>query len=756
MIGTTLSHYHVLERIGVGGMGVVYRARDERLERDVAIKVLPHGTLASDAARRRFRREALAISRLTHPGIATIHDFDTEAGTDFLVLEYLPGEPLDARLARGPLGEPEAIDLATQVADALEASHEMGVIHLDLKPGNIHVSPRGRVKVLDFGLARILQREGGWVTTSMASDSAALAGTLPYMSPEQIAGGDPDPRTDLYALGVVLYEMVTGRRPFEQPQPAALMYAIVNTPPPSPRSLAGVSPALEALIVRALDKSPDGRFGSAREMCEALRTAGGAYAAGTNAAAVPVGVAVAPPASGIRSLAVLPLRDLSGDPAQEYFADGITEALITALARLSSLRVISSTTVMQYKHARKPLPEIARTLGVEAVVEGSVLRSGDRVRITAQLIDAANDRHLWAQSYERDVVDVLALQSEVVQAIAGEVRAQLTPQERERLVAGRSVDPKAFEAYLRGRYFWNQRGTADVRKAVEHFNAAIAADPTFALAYSGLADCYNILGDQHVLSPAEAGPLARAATRRALEFEPELAEAHTSLGFNRMFYEWDWAGAEQAYRHALRLNPGYATAHQWYAEYLAQLGHFDAAIVEAREAQALDPLAFVMGTTVGDVLYFSRRYDEAIAALRAIVDTEPAFLHALNDLGRAYAEVGRFEDACACFDDAGRRGGGDPRSSAGMGRALAQAGRTDEARAVLAALRERGRERYVSSLSVATIHAALGDVDEALGWIERGVEQRDSSLVWIKVHPRVDPLRGDPRFTAALERMGLG
>jgi TolB-like protein/predicted Zn-dependent protease len=457
----------------------------------------------------------------------------------------------------------------------------------------------------------------------------------------------------------------------------------------------------------------------------------------------------------IASLAVLPLQDLSGDPAQEFFADGLTEALITTLAQLSALRVISRTSVMQYKGASKPLPEIARALGVEAVVEGSVVRSGGRVRITAQLIEAATDHHLWAHSYERDLGDVLALQSEVAEAIAEEVHGHLTPQERDRLAGGRSVDPGAYESYLRGRYFWNKRDPAEVRKAVQHFNEAIAADPTYALAYTGLADSYNILGDQHAVPPSEAAPRARAATLRALELDPQLAEAHSALGFSRMFYEWDWMGTEQAYRRAVALNPGYATAHQWLAEYLVSQGRFDEAIAEARHAHHLDPLAFIMGTTLGDVLYFSRRYDEAIAELHAIVQMEPNFVHAVNDLGRAYTERGMFAEAFAAFADAARRRGGDLRSSAGLARAYALAGRQAEARAGLATLVERTQRQFVSPFAIGTIHAALGEHDQAFEWLERALAEHDTAMVWIKVHPRVDVLRDDPRMESILQRMHL-
>jgi serine/threonine-protein kinase len=742
MIGRTLSHFRVLEQVGEGGMGVVYRARDERLGREVALKLLPAGSLADERARERFGREARTLSRLNHPAIATLYDLGRDDGVDFLVMELVEGESLEQMLARGPLAEAEIAAFGGQIAAALEAAHEQRVVHCDLKPGNVMVTPRGRIKMLDFGVARLLRARGpGGAATRPVTTSPV--GTLPYMAPEQLLERDVDERTDVYSLGAMLYRMAAGRLPFENQPAIVLANQIINSPPPPPgRFRRDLSPRLEEIILRCLEKDPARRYPRAVELIEALRRIGDAP-----------GDRGAP--RRIESLAVLPLENLSADPAQEFFADGMTEALIATLAQIGALRVISRTSAMQYKGVRKPLPEIARALNVDAIVEGSVLRSGERVRITAQLIEAAADRHLWAHSYERAVDDVLALQSEVAQAIAEEIRVKLTPVEQARLAGARAVSPRAYEAYLRGRHRWNRRTQGELHKGIEHFNEAIAHDPTYAPAYAGLADSYNILADLNALPPLEAASRARAAVSRALELDPQLAEAHTSLGFIRQFFDWDWAGSERAYQQALALNPNYATAHQWHSMLLTRDARFDEALAEALHAQELDPLAFIIGTTVADVLFFWRRYDEAIAQLRRALAMEPGFVPAHSDMGRALAQMGRYEEAIEEFTIGARLGGADPRAHGGLGHAFALAGRREEARSVLARLEERAARLEASSFAIAVIYVALGEIDRAFAWLDRACREHDRALVWLKVHPRLDALRGDPRFDELLHRTGM-
>ena len=750
MIGKTLSHYRILEPLGQGGMGVVYRARDERLERDVALKFLPQGALADPEARQRFKREALALSRLNHPAIATIHDFDSQDGLDFLVMELVEGETLAERIGRGTLSESEVVAIGVQIAEALQAAHERRVVHRDLKPGNILLSPRGQVKVLDFGIASLLVAEEATTITGSRTGPTMVYGTLAYMSPEQLLGASVDLRSDLFAFGVVLYELATGRLPYQAKLSTALVYEVTSiTPPPPGRIRHDLSPELEGIVLKCLEKQPELRYQSAREIEVDLKRLGAPAST----------VRRAPATDGrrdrVESLAVLPLQNLSGDPEQEYFADGMTDALIADLAQIDTLRVISRTSAMRYKGAEKPLPEIARELAVDAVVEGTVLRAGARVRISVQLIEATSDRHLWSRSYERDFGDILALQGEIASTVANEIRAAVTPSQQARLAAARPVDPRAYEAYLKGRYLWTKRTASDLRRSIDFFNQAIEADPSYALAYTGLADAYNILGDLNAIASDPAAGTAKAAAMRALELDPQLAEAHTAIGFGLVFYEWEWSRADRAFTEAIALKPGYATAHQWYAEFLITQERFDEAEAEAKRALELDPLAMVIGTTLGDVHFFSRRYEAAVAQLRKTGDLDPSFVPAHSDLGRVLVELGRYEEAFKEFGTAIRLSGSDPDASPGLGHAYAKAGRPEDARRVLEKLKSQRALRYISPHAIAVIHTALGETESAFEWLEKAYRERDRALVWIKVHPRHDPLRGDARFQSLLARMKL-
>ncbi|HTK32285.1 MAG TPA: protein kinase [Candidatus Saccharimonadaceae bacterium] len=738
MIGEALSHYRILAPLGAGGMGVVYRARDERLEREVALKLLPPGAVGDESARRRLRHEAVALSRLNHPAIATIYAFDSDRDTDFLVMELLAGQTLAERLAPGPMSEAEAVALGLQIAEALGAAHEQGVVHRDQKPSTVMINPRGRAKVLDFGLARLL----GPASAGVTSASGEIVGTLAYMAPEQLLGRAVDARADLYALGALLYEMATGRRPHPETELAALTYAVVHTAPVAPRHVRPeLSPAFEALVLRALERDPARRFASVPDVLAALQALVGAPAQRIR--------------EGIRSLAVLPLANLSGDPAQEFFSDGMTEALISTLAQIGALRVISRTSAMRYKGASRPLPEIARELDVDAIVEGAVLMNGDRVRIGATLIEGATDRHLWARSYEREVRDVLALQSEVARAIADEVRVRLTPGEVSRLAETRPVDPDAYRLYLQGRHLWNRRAPEAVRDSVRYFEDSIAADPTYAVAYSGLADAWNILGDLSQMPSGDAFSRAFAATRRALELDENLAEAWTSLGFLHQHRDWDGPAARVAFDRAIALKPGYASGRHWRAEFLVACGEFEEALAEARIAAQLDPLSPVILTGPGDALFFARRYDEAVQHLRRVTQFTPGFVAGETDLGRALTHAGRLDEAIALFRDVARRAGSNPYASAGLGYALALAGQREEAERAIEELVRRIEAGTGSAHAVASIYLGLGERERALEWLERALALHDRGLVWIHVHPRLDPLRGEPRFRAIAEHVRM-
>jgi serine/threonine protein kinase len=584
LINRTLGHYRITEKIGAGGMGEVYRAHDDHLDREVAIKVLPPGAFTDERARKRFRQEALALSKLNHPNIATIYDFDTQAGVDFLVMEYIPGTTLSEKLAARPLPEKEVIRLGIQLAEGLSAAHEHGVVHRDLKPGNLRLTPDGRLKILDFGLAKLRLPVTATAVTESLSETQGAVGTLPYMAPEQVLGEDIDARTDIHAAGSVLYEMATGQRPFAEVEPALLIGAIVRRTPQPPSALnPRVSPEMERILGKCLEKEPDNRYQSAKELDVDLRRLGvrplsiapaSTKPRGTTwrrtkilagmvvALLVLAGLTLIPDSNPrkwlermlghgvepIQSLAVLPLSNLSGDPQQDYFADGMTEALITELSKIGSLKVISRTSVMQYKGVKKPIREIGRELGVVGVVEGSVLRSGDRVRITAQLIDAREDRHLWADAFDRDLRDVLALHSEVARAIADQVRVVVTPQEHARLASQRPVNPEAYQAYLKGGYYLEKRTADDIKKAIASFQHAIEIDPNYAMGYASLAEAYEYAsGGNGVLTAEESFSKGEAAARRALELDDTLAVPHLLLAGIREQRDFDWAGAEKEY-----------------------------------------------------------------------------------------------------------------------------------------------------------------------------------------------------------------
>lgn len=740
MVGTRLTHYQVLERLGAGGMGVVYRARDERLQREVALKLLPEGALADPAARREFLREAVAASRVNHPGIGVVYEFATDGVTDFIVMELVPGESLEARLARGPLGEAEAASVGVQLAEALGALHALGIAHFDLKPGNVVLAPDGRARIVDFGLSRWTDPDASPLAPA-TQGGARLAGTLAYMAPERLEHASSDASADLWSLGVLLYRAVCGRLPFEGRDVASLLYAIHNTGPAPPRAaVPGLSDGLEAVLLRALAPDPQDRFATAADLAAALRAGPGA---------------APPPAPRIRSLAVLPLANLSGRSEQDFFVDGMTEALVARLSRLEDVRVLSSTSAMRFRGSTRPLPEIARELGLDAVVEGSVLRAGGRVRVTARLVDARGDRSLWSHAYDRDVDDVLALQAELSAAIAREVSGHLAGGQANGGAAHPAVPGEAVELYLRGRHLWNRRTVEDVRAALRHFQDAVAISPGFAPAHAGMADAYNILGDLTALRAELARTSAKAAAQRALALDPDLPEAHTSLGFVRFFHDWDWAGAEASFRRALESGPNWPTAHQWFGEFLAALGRFDEAEAHARQAIELDPLSFVIRTSLADVLYFARRYDEALCVLRDVAELAPDFQWARMDMGRAYTELGRHDEAWRELDAAYGGMSHKGRPAGGRVYALARAGRHDEARALLPDLAARAESGESTRHSVAVVHLALGDREAALDLLERGLLERDRALVWARVHPRLDPLRGEPRFERILETLGF-
>jgi len=756
VVGRTLSHYSILQEIGKGGMGVVYKARDQHLDKDVAIKVLTPGTLTDELARKRFRREALSLAKMIHPNITTVHDFDTQDGIDFLVMEYIPGATLSDKISAGPLDEEEVIRLGAQLAQGMSAAHQQGLVHRDLKPGNLRVTPDNRLKVLDFGLAKLLRPEAEPVGNSSKTVVAPEdAGTLPYMSPEQLRGQTTDARADIFAMGAVLYEMATGKRPFPEINRPRLIDSILNrTPEPPSKFHQTISPALDRTIMKALEKDPTRRYQSAQELLtdlERVKMSSSALRADLRRRR--------PSAPGrIRSVAVLPLENLSGDRSEDYFADGMTDALISSLAKIAALRVISRTSVMVYKGARKPLPAIASELNVDAVVEGSVLRAAQRVRVTAQLVHASTDRHLWSESYERDMTDILGLQSDVAQAIAGSIQLKLSPKQKAGLKKKTApLSPAAYEAYLKGRYHWNKRNSEGLERAIHFFHEAIQHDPKCAPAFAGLADSFALLGTvpYDAMPPREAMPKAKDAAVKALLVDETLAEAHASLAYILLSYDWDFESAEKEFKRAIAINPGYATAHQWYALFLAAMGRSEQAIAEIKCAQDYDPLSVVINTTAALVYNFARQFDQAIEQCQKVFEVYPGFPLAHFERGRAYEQKGMLEEALAEHQSAKTISSDTPQTVTAVGHALALLDRRDKALKVVDALLEMGKRKYVPAIYLAGIFAALNDHDQAISWLEKAYQDRSDYLVYLRREPTFDSLHADPRFQNLARRIGL-
>ena len=745
MLGRVLSHYEILDKLGAGGMGVVYRARDQRLDREVALKLLAPAILTDESARKRFRQEAMALSRLSHPNIATVHDFDSDGGIDFLVMEHVEGETLAARLRRGAIEEAETRAIGIQIAEALDEAHDRGVVHRDLKPGNVVVTPKGRVKILDFGLAKLL-RAGDGVDTVTSSVAGAWSGTLPYMPPELLEGKEAGAEGDLYALGAILYEMIAGRRPFTDPSPARLMNAILTERPPVLGMAGGpaVSGSLQSLVMQLLEKSPARRPRSARDVAAALR-----------APASPGGATSGGSATPVRGLVVLPLENLSGDPEQEFFADGMTEELISGLAQIQALRIISRTSAMRYKRTQKTIQEIGHELNVDTVVEGSVRRHGERVRITAQLIEIATDRHLWAKSYERDLKDVLALQGEVAQAIAQEIKGKLTPEEEARLAQAHTVDPKAYEAYLKGRHHWNKRTDESLLRSLEYFREAVDVDPAWAVAHVGLADAYNVMGFYGTLPPGDTFPKAKNAATAALRLDPELAEAHSALGYVQHYYEWNWEASERSFRKALARNDQNAYIHLFYMNLLGAIGRVDESYAEVDRAYELDPHSMIIGTARGWARFYARDLEAAIHHIRKLIEFEPDFSTAHAWISAVHDARGEYDLALAAATRAAQLTARGPWSLTGMGRALAGLGRRAEAEAILGEMRELASRRYVSAYDLALVAEGLGETEEALDMLERAHANRANMLVLMRVDPRWDRIRSHPRFQEIERRMAF-
>jgi eukaryotic-like serine/threonine-protein kinase len=784
MIGKTVSHYQIIEEIGRGGMGVVYKARDLSLDRLVALKFLPAQFNADEEEKKRFVHEAKAASALDHANICSVYEIgETPEGQLFIAMGYYEGKTLKELITVGarravPLPFNDVINIAMQVAEGLQEAHRKGIVHRDLKPANIMVTEQGVVKIVDFGLAKLKGM-------SRLTKSGTTLGTVAYMSPEQALGKEVDQRTDIWSLGVILYEMLTGKLPFPGEYDQAMLYAVINEEPERlSKARPEATPGLEQIVGKALAKDPTKRYQAVADFLQDLKAITTGFMPSNSrlakagffgiqriyiytglaiVAAVLVGLNIGrisslftkkTEAAVIRSLAVLPLANLSGDPAQEYFCDGMTDVLIAGLAQIKALKVISRTSVMQYKEARKPLPQIARELGVEGIIEGSVMRSGNRVRITAQLIDARQDRHLWANNYEREMTDVLALQAEVVREITGEIRAQVTPQERERLSATRTVDPEAFQAYLMGRFFYNKTTAPALEKSIEHFKKSIERDPQYAAAYAELANAYATLGTMGTLPIAEFTSKEREAALKALEIDDTLAEGHAALGIVK-FNDWDWDGAAREYKRAIELNPNYALAYDFYSQILLILCRQEESLAASVRARELDPLNLFINSDVLFRLYCLGFYDKALAESQKILEIDPNYWMTHWTRGLSYSAKGMHEEAIAEQQKAGALSEGSLECLPELGYAYARAGRTAEAMKVLDKLRVESKKRFVPSSFFAFVYIGLGEINRAFELLEKSYQEHDGRLTGILIDPTLGPIRSDPRFRDLLRRMKL-
>jgi TolB-like protein len=810
LIGRSLGHYRITAAIGAGGMGEVYRATDTKLGRDVAIKMLPAAVAQDPERLARFEREARSLASLNHPNIVTIFSVEEADGSRFLAMELVEGETLDTLIAAGGLPLSRFFEIAVPLADALSAAHERGIVHRDLKPGNVMVTREGRVKVLDFGLAKLEAADSRPDLTSTPTESRAnltsegqVFGTVAYMSPEQTRGGKVDARSDVFSLGVVLYQMLTGERPFQGASSVDMISSILRDTPPAVTDRRGDLPQhLARILRRCLEKEPRDRYQTSRDVYNELRdlrnetsspppapsppsevvvgerapAAARAFWKRPGWAAVAAAILLAalylaarrfmpsssrapeagtePPA--IRSIAVLPLDNYSGDPGQDYFAEGMTDELTAALATISQLRVISRGSAMQFKgRNRPPTPEIAKKLNVDAVVEGSVLRAGDKVRITAQLIDARADRHLWAKSFERHSRDVLALQDELASAIAREIHVQLTPAEQSRLTRAPSVNPEAYDAYLKGRYFFNRPSDENLNKAIAQFEEAVRLDPNLAPAFSGLSDAYLWAGfNEGVLIASEAGPKSKAAAEKAIQQDDASAEAHTSLAVYKAWYGHDWAGSESEFRRAFALNPNYSFAHDQFGLVLAYLGRFDESVAEGKRAAELDPLSPQIPVDALIALAWQGDYPGAKELARKAGNLDPTFFFPPFMDGWIDIQAGNVADSIPQFQKA-KALESPPFVAAWLGYAYGASGDRTRAMAALEEVKAASLHGYVPPFNLAIVYLGLGERARALDYLEQAYDADSQWMIYLRGDRIFDPLRSEHRFAALMKKLGF-
>lgn len=823
LAGRSFGPYEILSQLGAGGMGDVYLAQDGRLGRQVALKLLP-SQFTSDADRLlRFQQEARAASALNHPNILTIHEIGQIDGHPFIATEFIDGVTLRERLTSTSMKLSEALEIAVQVAAALTAAHAANIVHRDIKPENIMIRDDGYVKVLDFGLAKLTDRPASTIDSEAATralvktNPGMVMGTVQYMSPEQARGLPVDERTDLWSLGVVLYEMAAGCVPFEGETTTDVILSVVEKePPPLARYSREIPVELERIVNKALRKNRDERYRTVKDLALDLKSlkqelekfgvpsssgwltdpkttqpegatlntlpdtpithprSGAEYIVSEikshkrrvllalatlviTIAAVAYFLYLPEGSEVIDSIAVMPFVNVNANPDMEYLSDGITESLINSLSQVPRLRMIARSSVFRYKGKEIDPQTVGRELGVRAILLGRVTQRGDNLSISAELVDARNNSRIWGKQYSRKLSDVLQMQAEISREISDKLRLKLSGEEQKLVAKRYTENVEAYQLYLKGHFYLNKRNEESLKRGIDYFQQAIATDPHYALAYSGLADSYSTLGSVFVsaMLPREAMVNMKSVAQKALELDDTLAEAHTSLADAKFRGDWDWSGAEREFKRALELNPNYAEGHQLYAQYLVAMGRFEESIAEGKRAQALDPVSPRASSQLGFNYYCARQYDHAIEECRQALDLDPNFLFAHWVLGLAYANKSMYEQAIAESRKAIEVSGHGPGAVGVLGYVYGASGRRDEAQQVLDELKELAKRRYVSPFSVAAIYARLGDKDAAFEWLEKAYLDGAYGMLFLKVAPEWDGFRSEPRFQDVMRRVGL-
>lgn len=795
---TEFGRYKLLKLLGQGGMGVIFKARDDLLERNIALKILPSALKENDQTVLRFRQEARAASAISHQNVAHIYEFGEEKGRYFLAMEYVAGKTLRQILKEKNLTQAEAVEIAIQIASALSAAHKNGVVHRDIKPENIVLTNEGTVKILDFGIAKLYETANRKQDSPLETTPGMIIGTTAYMSPEQVRGQTADRTTDLWSLGVVLYEMLVGERPFQGESRSDIQASILRNEPPKIR----LSKELNAIINIALEKNPANRYQSSEEMLTDLRKARKSPALKTKVGllakkesrsdnffesifnifrvykiafllgliiivAVIAGLgfmslnnsmekAENPAAvKQINSIAILPFINESGNEEKEYLSDGLTESLINRLSQLPNLTVKARNSVFQYKGKTVDARNVGKELSVQAVLLGRVNANGNNLSISVELVDVNNGNQIWGETYNQKAQDVVLIQNEIARDVSQKLFARLSGADEQKLAKIHTRNSEAFQNYLKGRFHWNKRTARDLQKSVEFYEQAIALDPKFALAYAGLAESYVLFSGYAASTPKESFPKAKEAARKAIELDETLAEAHTALGYVLFNYDWNFAESEKEMRRAIELNPNYATAYHWYGNAnLLAVGKLEEAIAAVKKAQELDPLSLIINADLGTAYLYANQLDKAVEQYKKTIEMDENFYYARAYLGRTYLMQGSYQEAITEFQKA-QTLGDDPRVQMLLARTFSKMGKRNEALRVLEKLKQMSENKYVSPYYFALIYTGLDNKDKAFEWLERAFREREGRMTLIKADPLLNELHSDPRFQEMLNQMGL-